>query len=140
MKALLLFFSENNDYYLFVCDEFICTRYRGLIPVGDIFYYETPVNIHVISSYGEETFRSFLLYAYKKLFYTFTHYHVKRRESKTDTSKYTKSNFVFLETDYEEKIAIYHGSSLNDCRFFSELGFANLLYKDYRYRTDKHSK
>jgi hypothetical protein len=62
VKALLLFFSENNDYYLFVCDEFICTRYRGLIPVGDIFYYETPVNIHVISSYGEETFRSFFCF------------------------------------------------------------------------------
>jgi hypothetical protein len=33
------------------------------------------------------------------IFYTLFYYYVTRRELKTETSKYTKSNFIFLETD-----------------------------------------
>ena len=65
---------------------------------------------------------------------------MKRRESKTDASKHTKSNFVFLEADDGKKMAIYLCGHLNDYGLTSELNFANLLYKDYWYRTDKHSK
>jgi hypothetical protein len=94
----------------------------------------------MISSYGKEKFRSFLLFAYKKIFYTFTHYYVTRKESQTETSGSMKSHFLFLEDDDDKKTAIYNGLFGYDYYCIGKPNVANLLYKNYRYCTSGYGK
>ena len=52
-------------------------------------------------------------------------------EKKHTDSKHTKSDFVFLETDNGQKMAIYYRDRLNDYCIISELNFADLLHKNH---------
>lgn len=57
-----------------------------------------------------------------------------------EKSRNTKGSFVFSEDDHDQKMAIYYRISRYDYCLISEFDFADLLYKDYRYRTNKYMK
>jgi len=52
----------------------------------------------------------------------------------------TKSDFVFLEDDNDEEITIYYFHYWYDHRIISEFDFADLLYQNSRYRTNRDCK
>lgn len=57
-----------------------------------------------------------------------------------ENSRNTKSGFVFLEDDNDQKVAIYYCFSRYDYFFISEFNLADLLYKNYRYCTNKYMR
>jgi hypothetical protein len=68
---------------------------------------------------------------------------VKRKQTPTATSKKdrsTKSNLVFLEDDNDKETAIYCSYYRYDYVIISKFDFANLLYQNSRYRTNRSRK
>lgn len=122
---------------MFVCDDFIWTRYRGLIPTGDIFYHDTIVNIKMISNYGTEKIRSFLLYSYKRYFIISPQYHVRRSQQEEQNYRSKKSDFVFSENDEGKETTVYCRYCRYDFGIISKFDLADLLHQNRRYRPSR---
>ena len=68
---------------------------------------------------------------------------MKRKQTPTATSKKDgsmKSAFVFLENDDGKETTVYHCSHRYDYRIISDVDFADILYQNSRYRTNRDSK
>ena len=57
---------------------------------------------------------------------------MKRKQTPTTNNQNmnAKSDFVFLEDDDDQKIAVHFGYARYDCSIISSTDFANLLYKN----------
>gem|GEM_PF-5928006 len=63
------------------------------------------------------------------------YYHVNRQEQEKYLS--TKSDFVFLENDYDKKMAVYCIGYWYCYHFIIKFDASDILYKNSRYRTSK---
>jgi len=68
------------------------------------------------------------------------YYHVTRKKNHNKQCRDAKSSFIFLENDDDQEVVIFHRLYRYDYRIIGNLDFADLLYQDHRYRTNKYSK
>jgi hypothetical protein len=93
----------------------------------------------MISSYGTEKIRSFLLFSCKRCFIISPYYHVTGLQEEQDYRS-AKSDFVFLEDDDDEKTTVHYRYRRYGFCIISKLDSPHLLYQDRRYRANRRRK